>query len=139
MIAEEIPTSYEDILDMDSEVSTVAEAETYADHTQYYGIPDDEIISCDMGTASKPREEEYEDEEAEIAPAIIDEDGDAVIEPEPEVPDTGPYYGNPDDEPEYNPDFPDEDFTANISTEEQFPDATGKIGDPRFLGETFDE
>lgn len=136
--AKEIPTSYEDILEMDSEVPAVAEAETYADHTQYYGIPDDEIVSCDMGTASKPRKEEYEDEEAEIAPAIIDEEDDAVIEPEPDMPDTGPYYGNPDDEPEYNPDFSDEDFEVRICTDETIPDATGIIGTPEILGAVFE-
>ena len=134
--SEEIPTSYEDILEMDSEVSAVAEAETYADHTQYYGIPDDEIVSCDMGTASKPRKEEYEDEEAEIAPAIIDEDGDAVVEAEPEVPDTGPYYDEIEEEPEENPDLYDSDFKVNVIAED-LPDATGKIGDPRYLGVNF--
>lgn len=135
--AEEIPTSYEDILEIDSEVSAVVEAETYADHTQYYGIPDDEIVSCDMGNASKPREEADEDEETEIAPAVIDEDGDAVIEAEPEVPDTGPYYDEIEEEPEENPDLYGSDFKVNVIAED-LPDATGKIGDPRFLGETFD-
>ncbi|MEE3404516.1 MAG: TraM recognition domain-containing protein, partial [Acutalibacteraceae bacterium] len=136
--AKEIPTSYEDILEMDSEVPAVAEAETYAVHTQYYGIPDDESVSCNMGTASKPRKEEYEDEEAEIAPAIIDEEDDAVIETEPDMPDTGPYYGNPDDEPEYNPDFSDEDFEVRICTDETIPDATGIIGTPEILGAVFE-
>ncbi|MBR3044985.1 MAG: type IV secretory system conjugative DNA transfer family protein, partial [Oscillospiraceae bacterium] len=134
--AEEIPTSYEDILEMDSKVSAVAEAETYADHTQYYGIPDDEIDSCDMGTASKPKKEEYEDEETEIAPAIIDEEDDAVIETEPEVPDTGPYYDEIEEEPEVNPDLYDSDFKVNVIAED-LPDATGRIGDPKYLGVNF--
>ena len=138
--AEEIPTSYEDILDMDSELSSVAEAETYADHTQYYGIPDDEIVSCDMGTASKPREEEYEDEEAEITPAVIDEDGETVFDADSEPEETAevPYYGEPDDEPEYNPDFPDEDYEVRVCTDEKLPDTCGSISKPSLLGETFD-
>ena len=139
MTAEEIPTSYEDILDMDSEISSVADSEIYADNTHYYGIPDDEIESREMGEAIRNKEEEYEDEETEIAPAVIDEDGEISIPPDSEESEIGPYYGEPDEEPEYNPDLPDEELTANISTEEHFPDATGRIGDPKYLGHTFND
>ena len=135
--AEEIPTSYEDILDMDSELSSVAEAETYADHTQYYGIPDDEIVSCDMGTASKTRKEEYEDEEAEITPAMIDEEEEITVIPEQEILDTGPFYDEIDEEPEVNPNLPKSDFTVTVLADD-LPDATGMIGDSSLLGETFD-
>lgn len=135
--AEEIPTSYEDILDMDSELSSVAEAETFADHTQYYGIPDDEIVSCDMGTASKTRKEEYEDEEAEITPAMIDEEEEITVIPEQEILDTGPFYDEIDEEPEVNPNLPKSDFTVTVLADD-LPDATGMIGDSSLLGETFD-
>ena len=137
--AEEIPTSYEDILDMDSEISSVADSETYAENTHYYGIPDDEIESRDMGEAIRQREEEDADEETEIPAAVIDEDGEISIPPDSEESEIGPYYGEPDEEPEFNPDLPDEELTANISTEEHFPDATGIIGDPKYLGHTFND
>ncbi len=61
-----------------------------------------------------------------------------MIEPEPDVPDTGLYYGDPDDEPEYNPDFSDEDFEVRICTDETIPDATGIIGTPEILGAVFE-
>ena len=83
--------------------------------------------------------EEYEEEEAEIAPAVIDEDGEISIPPDLEEPEIGPYYGDPDEEPEYNLELPDEELTADISTEEHFPDATGRIGDPKYLGHTFND
>lgn len=136
--AEEIPTSYEDILDMDTEITAVSDDETYAENTHYYGIPDDEIESRDMGEAIRQREEDA-DEETEIAPAVIDEDGEISIPPDSEESEIGPYYGEPDEEPEFNPDLPDEELTANISTEEHFPDATGRIGDPKYLGHTFND
>ena len=137
--AEEIPTSYEDILDMDTEITSVSDNETYADNTHYYGIPDDEIESRDMGEAIRNKKENDADEETEIAPAVIDEDGEISIPPDSEESEIGPYYGEPDEEPEYNPDLPDEELTANISTEEHFPDATGRIGDPKYLGHTFND
>ena len=62
--ADEIPASYEDILEMGTEAASVSGTETYADNTQYYGIPDDEIESRDMGEAIRNKEEEYEDEES---------------------------------------------------------------------------
>ena len=137
--SEEIPVSYEDILDMDTEITSVSDDETYADNTHYYGIPDDEIESRDMGEAIRQKEEDDADEEAEIPAAEIDEDGDISIPPDSEEPEIGPYYGNPDEKPEYNPDLPDEELTADISTEEHFPDATGRIGDPKYLGHTFND
>ena len=128
--AEEIPTSYEDILDMDLELSSVAEDETYADHTQYYGIPDNEIVSCDMGTASKPRKEVDEDEEAEISPAVIDEDGEAETEHEPEVPETGPYYGQPDEIPDKLEDLTAEELEIRLLSSESYANDSEKSGNP---------
>ena len=137
--AEDVPTSYEDILEMDAEISSVSGSETYAEDTHHYGIPDDEIESRDMGEAIRQKEEEYEDEETEIAPAVIDENGETVFEPEPEGTENVSYYGEPDDEPEYNPDFPDEDYEVRVCTDEELPDSVGSISTPSLLGETFDE
>ncbi len=125
--AEEIPTSYEDILDMDLEAASVAETETYADHTQYYGIPDDEIVSCDLGTAIRKKQEE-EDEETEIAPAII---GGEEAEPEP---DGISYYGQPEDAPETDYELAGADFEIRLITSEQFADNTAAIPNPDVLG-----
>ena len=123
---------------MDTEISSVADSETYAENTHYYGIPDDEIESRDMGEAIRNKEEDDADEETEIAPAVIDEDGEISIPPDSEESEIGPYYGEPAEEPEYNPDFPDEEYEVRICTDETLPDVTGIIGTPEILGVVFE-
>ena len=138
--AEEIPTSYEDILDMDSEISSVADSEIYADNTHYYGIPDDEIESRDMGEAIRNREEEYEDEETEIAPAVIDEDGELSIPAESDEFEIDIQYGDPEENPEQIVDLTHSDVKVRIlTTAEELPDVTEGIGDPSILGHTFND
>ena len=129
--AEEIPTSYEDILDMDTEIASVSDDETYADNTHYYGIPDDEMESRDMGEAIRNKEEEYEDEETEIAPAVIDENGEIEYVPEDEPGIS--YYGQPDEAPEMLDDL-DADCEMRVVSEEHFPDMNGVVGDSDVLG-----
>lgn len=129
--AEEIPTSYEEILDMDTEIASVSDDETYADNTHYYGIPDDEIESRDMGEAIRNKEEEYEDEETEIAPAVIDENGEIEYVPEDEPGIS--YYSQPDEAPEMLDDL-DADCEMRVVSEEHFPDMNGVVGDSDVLG-----
>lgn len=138
--AEEIPTSYEDILDMDTEITSVSDDETYADNTHYYGIPDDEIESRDMGEAIRNKEEEYEDEETEIAPAVIDEDGEISIPAESDEFEIDIQYGDPEENPEQNVDLTHSDVKVRIlTTAEELPDVTEGIGDPSILGHTFND
>ena len=139
--AEEIPASYEDILEMDTEDVSVSGTETYADHTRYYGVPDEEIVSCDLGTASKPREEDDADEEAEIPAAVMDEDGEAVTEPdtEPDDADEIPYYGEPDEEPSRLEDLTGEELEVKLQSVEIYASNTEKAGEPDDLtGFSFD-
>ena len=133
--AEEIPTSYEEILETDTEIASVSDAETYADDTHYYGIPDDEIVSRDMGEAIRSPKEVQSDEEAEIASAVIDEDAGTVIVPEPEEEPEESYYGQPDEDPETDYDLSGVECEARvITTAEELPDATGIIGESNRLG-----
>ncbi len=119
--ADEIPTNYEDILDMETEIASVSGAETYAEDTHYYGIPDDEIVSRDMGEAIRPPREVLHDEETEIAPAVIDEDAETVTVPEPEEPEERSYYDVPADIPDILDCLADEDCEAVLETDETFP------------------
>lgn len=138
--AEEIPTSYEDILDMNSEISSVADSETYADNTHYYGIPDDEIESRDMGEAIRQKKEDDADEETEIAPAVIDEDGEISIPAESDEFEIDIQYGDPEENPEQNVDLTHSDVKVRIlTTAEELPDVTEGIGDPSILGHTFND
>ena len=139
MTAEEIPTSYEDILDMDTEITSVSDDETYADNTHYYGIPDDEIESRDMGEAIRNKEEEYEDEEAEIPAAVIDEDGEISIITETDELEIDILYVDPEENPEQNVDLTHSDVKVRIlTTAEELPDVTEGIGDPSVLGINFE-
>ncbi len=129
--SEEIPTSYEDILDMDTEITSVSDDETYAENTHYYGIPDDEIESRDMGEAIRSKKEKYEDDETEIAPAVIDENGEIEYVPEDEPGIS--YYGQPDEAPEMLDDL-DAECEMRVVSEEHFPDMNGVVGDSDVLG-----
>ena len=123
---------------MDSEISSVADSETYADNTHYYGIPDDEIESRDMGEAIGQREEDA-DEEAEIPAAVIDEDGEISIFTESDEFEIDIQYGDPEENPEQNVDLTHSDVKARIlTTAEGLPDVTEKIGDPSVLGINFE-
>ncbi len=132
--AEEVPTSYEDILDMDTEIAPVSGTEKYAEDTHYYGIPDDEIVSRDMGEAIRPPKEVDEDAETEIAPAVIDEEAETVTMPEPEGEPEESYYGQPDDEPEIDCDLSDGIRQTHVVSDEHFPDKNGAVGEPNLLG-----
>ena len=137
--AEEIPTSYEDILEMDTEAASVSGTETYADNTQYYGIPDDEMESRDMGEAIRQREEDA-DEEAEIPAAVIDEDGEISILAESDKYEIDIQYGDPEENPKQNVDLTHSDVKVRIlTTAEELPDVTEGIGDPSILGHTFND
>ena len=125
--AEHIPASYEEILETDAEISSVSDEETYAEVTRYYGIPDDEIVSRDMGTAVKPKEE-YADEETEIPAAVIGED---ETEPEPAE---QTYYELPDEVPEERADLFDEEFEIRIVSDEYIPDDAAAVPDSSVWG-----
>ena len=136
--SEEIPASYEEILEMDTEAASVSGTETYADNTQYYGIPDDEIESRDMGEAIGQREEDA-DEETEIPAAVIDEDGESVWEPEPEDIADVHYYDTPDDIPAKLEDLAGEELEVQLRSVEIYSNNTEKSGDPDDLtGFSFD-
>ncbi|MBR3418622.1 MAG: hypothetical protein IKG82_08030 [Oscillospiraceae bacterium] len=136
--SEEIPASYEDILEMDTEAASVSGTETYADNTQYYGIPDDEIESRNMGEAIRQREEDA-DEETEIPAAVIDEDGESVWEPEPEDIADVHYYDTPDDIPAKLEDLAGEELEVQLRSVEIYSNNTEKSGDPDDLtGFSFD-
>ena len=137
--AEEIPTSYEDILDMNAEITSVSDDETYAENTHYYGIPDDEIESRDMGEAIRQKKEDDADEEAEIPAAVIDEEGEISILAESDEFEIDIQYGDPEENPEQNVDLTHSDVKVRIlTTTEELPDVTEGIGDPSVLGINFE-
>ena len=136
--SEEIPASYEDILEMDTEAASVSGTETYADNTQYYGIPDDEIESRDMGEAIVQREKDA-DEETEIPAAVIGEDGESVWEREPEDIADVHYYDTPNDIPAKLEDLAGEELVVQLRSVEIYSNNTEKSGDPDDLtGFSFD-
>ena len=132
----EIPGSYEEILEQDSEETSVTEYEEFADGG-YYGIPDEEITSRDMGTPVVQRKEE-DDSDDEIEPALTEADGTVTAVSQEAIPDV-PYYGQPEEDPEEFYELDEEDFEVRTVTAEAFPDEAGAIPDNLRLGiNTFD-
>ena len=129
-----IPTSFDEIREFtDLSVSPDIVAERYPDDAPVFGAFQEDPGSFDLGTASRPPREEYDDDEIP-PPAVIDEDGsieenDAADEtPEPIC-----YGEMPSAEPES---FDDLSALTNIrfsgSFTESYPDDAQVDAEPDF-------
>ena len=86
----------------------------------------------------------YEDEEAEIAPAVIDEDAETVTIPESEITKEQSHYDVPPDIPEILDSLEEQDCQAVLETEEEYPSVQGQIpakftGGVNSFNESFDQ
>ena len=129
VIEQFIPTTFEEILEF-SELTLPAgfASESYPDEKPVYGVMQEGPGSFDLGIASRPPREEYDDDEIP-PPAVVNEDG-SIEEPDAadEVPERVCYGTRLPEEPESFDDLSvltDVRFTGMFS--ESYPDEA-KIG-----------
>ena len=136
-----IPTTFEEIREFsDLTVSPDIAAETYPDDEPVFGVFQEEPDRFDLGTASRPPREEYDDEEIP-PPAVVNEDG-SIEEPDAadEIPERVCYGAKPPEQPESFDDLSaltDIRFAGVFS--ESYPDEADVGAEPDFGQVRFDD